>query len=223
MEIVATEPDGAQDVTMGAFRENTREEMVDLISSRLSYFRGIALRRLDNIADAEDAVQEAFLCAWKHVDKFRGQARMSTWMTVVVMNSARMIARKRGRLTCLPLEEQGFDGESLLLPEMLSDSHPDPETQVRRRELEMRLNRLSVHLSHNLREVMRLRGIDGLSVRETANALGLTVSAVKARAARARKELRRLDLSCPARVAGPTGLRHSRRRFRRSSVPERLA
>jgi RNA polymerase sigma-70 factor, ECF subfamily len=184
-------------------RADALEEMTTLISERLSYFQGVARRRLDNMADAEDAVQDAFLSAWKHLDKFKGQARMSTWMTVVVMNSARMAARKRRRTVHLSLEAPIQDDEILRLSDMVRDTRPDPEDQAGRRELEHRLRRLSDHLSPGLLDVIRLCGLEGLSVREAADTLGLTVSAVKSRAARARRELRRLDRVKPARVASP--------------------
>ncbi|HEX3985868.1 MAG TPA: sigma-70 family RNA polymerase sigma factor [Acidobacteriaceae bacterium] len=191
------------------------DEMTTLISERLPYFHGIALRRVKNVADAEDAVQNAFLSAWKHLDKFQGRARMSTWLTAIVINSARMVMRKRSRASYLPLEGQDQEDENLQLLDMLADAGPDPETQVRRREFEHRLRRLSVHLSPNLREVIRLRGIEGLSVRETADALGLTESAVKTRDARARQELRRLDQINPAAIVAPGRSRRPRRRRRR--------
>lgn len=197
---------------------NTLNEMTSLISERLPYFRRIALRSVDNFADAEDAVQDAFLSAWKHLDKFKGEARMSTWLTVIVMNSARMVVRKRGRAVHLPLDGQDHDEESPRFSEMLPDASPDPEAQVRRRELAHRLQRLALHLSPNLREIIRLRGVEGLSIRETADILGLTESAVKTRAARARQELRRLDQVNPAEVIRPAEpRRRGRPRVRKSA------
>lgn len=217
MGTMATELVGAQEVS-DALRASSLEEMTSLISQRLPYFRRIAQRRLDNVADAEDAVQEAFLSAWKHLGKFKGQARMSTWMTVVVMNSARMVARKRSRSLCLPLESQNPDDEGLPLSEVLADGRPDPEAEAGRRELEQRLRALSDHLAPNLRDVMRICGIEGHSVREAADTLGLSVTAVKSRAARARNELRRLDRINPAKVTG-SGRRRTRQR-KSSALPQ---
>jgi RNA polymerase sigma-70 factor, ECF subfamily len=176
------------------------EEVTTLMSERLPYFHRVALRRLNNMADAEDAVQDAFLSAWKNLDKFRGQARMSTWMTVVVMNSARMIARKRARFP-VSLECQDLADDSISLLETLPDLGLDPETEVRRDELRQRLAGLAELLSPRLREVVHL-GIKGLSLREAAEELGVSISAVKSRAMRARAELRRLDRSQPVGVIG---------------------
>jgi RNA polymerase sigma-70 factor, ECF subfamily len=177
-------------------------EMTALINERQAYFQRIARRRLNNVTDAEDAVQDAFLSAWRHLDKFKARSRMSTWMTVVVMNSARMVARKRSRHVCLPLESQDGSGETYPLSETVPDSRPDPESETRRSELEYRLRRLMTHLAPNLRLVVQMCGIEGRTARETADALGLTVTAVKSRALRARRELRRLDQVNPASVTG---------------------
>lgn len=185
---------------------NHLEEMTTLMAERHRYFHRIALRRLDNHADAEDAVQNAFLSAWKNLDKFKGQAKMSTWLTVIVMNSARMVARKQRPYPLqFFVEGEGQEEESFFLE--LPDTGPDPEAQVRRRELELRLNRLCAYLAPNLREVIRLRGAEGLSIRETACTLGLTESAVKTRAARAREQLRSLDQSNSAQVRGRRSVR----------------
>jgi len=196
---------------VNAIRLGALEEMTTLMADRLSYFHRIALRRLDNRADAEDAVQNAFLSAWKHLDKFKGGAKMSTWLTVIVMNSARMVARKRSHPAQFSIEGEDQNEEGSRLSEVLPDTRPDPEEQVRRRELELRLSRLSFHLTPKLREVIRLRGAEGLSIRETANALGLTQTAVKTRAARAREQLRHLDRSNPAQVVGRPGKRRRKR------------
>jgi RNA polymerase sigma-70 factor (ECF subfamily) len=212
------------DTTAEAVYADSLDEMTTLIAERLPYFRGIALRRLKNPADAEDAVQNAFLSAWKHIDTFKGHSRMSTWLTAIVINSARMIVRRRARAVYLSLDGQEHDSEDTLrLLDLLPDGNPDPETQTRRRELGHRLHRLSLHLSPNLREVLRMRSFEGLSVRETADALGLSESAVKTRDTRARQELRRLDEISPSRVAAPSRSRRRTRRSRRKLVQRSAA
>ncbi|HTW46667.1 MAG TPA: RNA polymerase sigma factor [Acidobacteriaceae bacterium] len=210
MGTMAAEMAGPRVMT-DVLRTSSIEEMTALISERLPYFHRVAKRRLDNMADAEDAVQDAFLSAWKHLDKFKGESRMSTWMTVVVMNSARMVARKRLRSQHVPLDAPMQEDESMRLSDMISDGRPDPEEQARRLELEQRLRRLSVQLSPTLGEVVRLCGLQGLSVRQAADALGVSVSAVKSRAVRARKELRRLDRVKPAAVTPPIRRRRTPR------------
>lgn len=210
MGTMAAEMAGVQNRS-DATHARVREEMTTLIAERLPYFHRVALRRLKNEADAEDAVQDALLSAWKHLDKFKGDAQLSTWLTVIVTNSALMVLRRRPRAQHLPIE--GFEHEADVprFSEILADESPDPETQVRRRELSHRLERLSAHLSPRLMEIIQMRSGRGLSIRETGDVLGLTDSAVKTRAARARQELRRLHECSPVQIPAPKGRRRSRR------------
>jgi DNA-directed RNA polymerase specialized sigma24 family protein len=71
------------------------QELTDVISSHSLRFRRIALGHLGNAADAEDAVQDTLLSALRHVEQFTGRAKMSTWLTAIVINSARMKLRRR--------------------------------------------------------------------------------------------------------------------------------
>jgi RNA polymerase sigma factor (sigma-70 family) len=81
------------------------QELADVITSHSLRFRRIALGHLGNAADAEDAVQDALLSAWTHVDQFKGRAKMSTWMTTIVINSARMKLRRRSPQVQIALDE----------------------------------------------------------------------------------------------------------------------
>jgi RNA polymerase sigma-70 factor, ECF subfamily len=74
-------------------------EMKEALSLRLPSFCRCALRLLDNAADAEDAVQEALLAAYRHIDQFKGQSQMTTWLTTIVRNCALMQLRKRPRVS----------------------------------------------------------------------------------------------------------------------------
>jgi len=168
-------------------------EMTTVITERLPYFRRMAMRCIDNAADAEDAVQDACLAAWRHRGQFKGKAQMATWLTAIVMNSSRTIIRKRGRMRFFSIDEPRDGANGLQITEILPDGRPDPEVQFRYSEYERRLHLLWTRLPTSLRVVVRMRAIEGLSIRETADALGLTESAVKSRASRALATLRRLD------------------------------
>ena len=74
--------------------KNQLEEMTKVIASRRHFFYLIALRQLRNAADAEDAIQDAFLSAYKHVNPFKGRAQMPTWLSAIVKNAARMQLRR---------------------------------------------------------------------------------------------------------------------------------
>ena len=165
------------------------QEMTDIISRRMPFFHRLALRHLGNMADAEDAVQDAILSAYKHLDQFKGQAQMSTWLGTIVINSARTLVRRRPRHLHISLD--GQDGESDL-HNYLSDRRPGPEDLCRRWELRHRLAQLSTCLSPTVRRTFQLREVEGLSIRETAELLGVERRVVKTRSATARAKLRRL-------------------------------
>src|SRR5580692_4109751 len=86
--------------------EGQRSEMDGIVSCYWPSFYRTAYRYLGNAADAEDAVQDAMLSAYKHLSQFRRQARMSTWLTAIVINSARMQLRRRPRQPHISLDEQ---------------------------------------------------------------------------------------------------------------------
>ena len=164
------------------------QELTDVIKRHSARFRRIALGHLSNVADAEDAVQDALLSALTHVHQFRGQAKMSTWLTTIVINSARMKLRRRLTSVQLPLDET--DGQQELLEDIVSDRQPDPEEAYRVREIAETLAHATSRLSPTLRTTFQLRDIDGLSIRETADLLGVPTGTVKARLARARVRLK---------------------------------
>ena len=101
----STESVGREPYTDLSIRENGAREMQDVISRHLSRFQRTAYRQLGNAADAEDAVQDALLAAYKHLDQFRGQAKMSTWLTAIVTNCAWMQLRNRPRQPHVSLDE----------------------------------------------------------------------------------------------------------------------
>lgn len=177
-----------------AFHSPSKElqEFTDAIQRCSSSFYGQALRRLGNVADAEDAVQDAFLSAYTHLDQFKGQAQMSTWLTTIVINAALMKVRRRPRQLHVSFDGTDHERESQPLWDILPDHRPTPEEECRRSEIAERLTKLSTRLSPTLRRAFQLREVDGLSIRETAKVLGVPSGTVKARAARARAKLRRL-------------------------------
>ena len=168
--------------------QNKVQELTHVITHHSGRFRRIALGHLSNVADAEDAVQDALLSALTHVHQFRGQAKMSTWLTTIVINSARMRLRRRLRSVQLALDET--DGQQDLLEDIVSDTRPGPEEAYREREIAETLAQATSRLSPTLRTTFQLRDIHGLSIRETADLLGVPTGTVKARLARARLRLR---------------------------------
>ena len=148
-------------------------------------------------------MQDALLSAYKHLGQFRGQAQLSTWLTTIVTNAARMqLRRRRGSYLSLD-EEQGEDG--LTFSEQLPDSRPSPEEVCSTAEARDRLVEGVKRLSPKLRQAFQLREIDGLSTKEAALILGVPEGTVKAQLARARAKLAGIIRLKPVGQRGRTG------------------
>jgi RNA polymerase sigma-70 factor (ECF subfamily) len=168
------------------------EELRSILSSRQPSLYRSAYRLLGNAADAEDAVQDALLAAYKHLDQFEGRSQLSTWLNAIVQNSARMRLRTRMRHIHVSIDEPtGEDPESSLSNQLAHDA-PSPEEECQESELNVYLRRLTTRLSPTLLRTYELRDIEGLSIRETAAILGIPKGTVKAQLARARRRLKQL-------------------------------
>ena len=148
----------------------------------------VALSRLQNPEDAEDAVQQAFQQAYVHLKSFQGQARFSTWLTRIAINEALMLLRKR-RPGHLSIEgHQTVDEESFALE--IRDTAITPEEQYGQKELHNVLSGAIDELRPILKTVVNLSEIGELSTSKTAETLGIRIGTVKARTFRARRLLR---------------------------------
>jgi RNA polymerase sigma-70 factor, ECF subfamily len=149
----------------------------------------IALRITDDLDDAQEAVQEALLKAYQKLSQFQGTSKFSTWLIRITMNECLMSPRKRNRIAQeLPLEDE--NGSSEFAVSEFADWSPNPEQLYSRSEFREILRHALAALRPRLRAVFVLRDIEGLSINETATALGLHETAVKARLLRARLQLR---------------------------------
>ena len=153
----------------------------------------VAKRLLGSEEDARDALQDAFLSVFKGVDRFEGNARLSTWLHRIVVNASLMKLRKRHRR-----EERSIDD---LLPRFLDDGHQvDPAVEWRdsgEQAVESEETRAIVRaaidrLPDTYRTVLLLRDIEGLDTDETARLLECNANTVKVRLHRARQALRAL-------------------------------
>jgi RNA polymerase sigma-70 factor (ECF subfamily) len=136
-------------------------------------------------------VQEALLAAHKHLHQFRGQAQLATWLTTIVRNCALMQLRKRPRQIHMPLNEQIGEQQRYFVSERLADTRPSPEDECRNSELAAHVRKCTALLSPRLRRTFQLRIVDGLSIVETAQVLGVPQGTVKTQLARARAKIAR--------------------------------
>jgi RNA polymerase sigma-70 factor (ECF subfamily) len=159
------------------------------IASRYSpmLFR-VALRRLRNVEDAEDAVQDALLSAYKHIGNFEGRAQLSTWLTTIVINAARMKLRSRPHQEIVSLDQAPGEDDTTLANQLV-DARPNPETICAQAERERTLRTALAHISPKLRVAFQMREMAGLSTRETADTLRIKTTTLKSRLKRARTAL----------------------------------
>jgi RNA polymerase sigma-70 factor (ECF subfamily) len=183
--------DGAPEALAQHHRSGV-EELINIFVDRWQSLYRIAMRQLENGADAEDAVQDAFLSAYTHLDQFKRQARMSTWVTTIVINSARMKLRRRPEKVHVALSDQSQDHDSEQVLETLRDRRPNQEEVSQRNELAERAMRFMILISPTLRRTVQLRDVYGLSIRDTAKIMGVPNGTVKAQTARARAKLKLL-------------------------------
>jgi len=166
---------------LGAFEELLRRHQATV-------FR-IARHMLGSPEDAEEIAQEAFLKAYDHLDRFEECSRFSTWLTRIAVNAALMKLRQRRSRPTVPLPEEHVDDRGAL-PQTIADWRPNPEQIYGTRQLRDILARALDTLPQTYRAVFLLRDVEEFSVKETADILGLTLSAVKTRLRRARLQLR---------------------------------
>ena len=149
----------------------------------------LALRLMRNEAEAEDVVQETFVSAFKAIDGFAGQARISTWLYRIATNVALMKLR-RVQPVLVPVDEPLRDDEGNETPRELFDWCCLPERDFDTAEARAELEGAIQALPEGLRAVFVLRELEGLSTEATAEALGLSLDNVKTRLHRARLRLR---------------------------------
>src|SRR5215475_4458844 len=142
------------------------------------------LRMVRQREDTEDAVQRCFQQAFTNLARFRGESKFSTWVTRIAINEAFMLLRQRRAST--PLSETSYENTESLFVLNLADGAPNPEQTVAADELRTTLTQAISDLRKNLRSVVMLREFQAATNEETAQRLGLTVAAVKARIFHAR-------------------------------------
>jgi len=149
----------------------------------------IARHITQNKEDAEDIVQDTFLKAYQKLHQFQGNSKFYTWLVRIAVNESLMRLRKRRNSKTVSMDED-VQTEEGSVPRDFADWTPDPEQQYGQGELGEILRKTIQGLPPGFRSVFTLRDVENLSTEETAEALGLSVPAVKSRLLRARLQLR---------------------------------
>src|SRR5436190_11151821 len=162
------------------------EQLMRQYNQRL--FR-VARSILKNDADAEDALQDAYVQAYRHLNNFRGDAELSTWLTRIVINQALMRVRKRSRDRVIVPFADRREGPMPDL-DVADESAESPSDAAVRSEVRKVLETRIDALPEAFRTVFVMREVEEMTARETADALGIPEATVRTRLFRARALLR---------------------------------
>lgn len=177
-----------QSISLAALKAGDRAEFARLVEATSNHIYRLALKILRDPQDAEDVLQESYIKALRALPDFEGRSSLSTWLYRIAVNEALMLLRKR-RVTLVPVDEDP-DKDEPTAGLVLTDWGSLPENELLSTEGRQELDSAVETLPDNLRVVFTLRDMEGMSIRETADLLGLTETAVKTRLLRARMRLR---------------------------------
>jgi RNA polymerase sigma-70 factor (ECF subfamily) len=153
---------------------------------------GLTFRILQQAQDAEDATQQTFLALIENIADFREESSVATWVLRIATNNALKILRKKRTVKMISMSEMASEDSygDVPHPEFIAPWSQTADEIVQQAEVQAELEKALLELDDKYRLVFVLRDIEGLSVRETAQALDLTESTVKVRLLRARLALR---------------------------------
>ncbi len=177
------------EISLAALRNGDRAEFARLVDAYSAQIYRLSLRMLGNEQDAEDVLQNTFLNAFTHLSTFEGRSSVLTWLYRIAVNESLMTLRRNKPEINIDDTETGEDDEEFA-PSQFVDWGALPEDLLLSSEGKQALDRAIQALPETLRTVFLLRDIQELSIKETADALGLTESNVKIRLLRARLSLR---------------------------------
>ncbi len=177
------------EISLEALAAGDRAEFARLVDTYSSPIYRLGLRMLGNPQDAEDVLQNTFLNVLTHISEFEGRSSLATWLYRIAANEALMLLRKKKPEVNLEDMEKEDESENLL-PTQFVDWSALPEDRLLSGEGKKILDETIQTLPEPMRIVFLLRDVEGLSIKETAEALNLTETNVKTRLLRARLLLR---------------------------------
>ncbi len=178
-------------VSFEALKAGDRQAFARLVDETSGKIYHTALQILGDAQDAEDVLQETYLKAFRSLPEFEGRSSLMTWLYRIAVNEALMMIRRR-KPQALSVEEGSPDPESDAESEGMEivDFCCLPEGELLSGEARRFLDQAIQHLPANLRVVFVMRDLEGLSIQDTAETLGLSEANVKTRLLRARMRLR---------------------------------
>jgi len=172
-----------------AAKNGDQEAMETLFRRHRQKILRIVLRYAHVREDAEDIVQQSFQKAFVYLHKFEGKSSFSTWLTRIAINESLMLLRHGRALREVSVDDHSEDEGNAASLE-ISDSSPDPEASYLQRERAQILSETLGNLRPGMRKAIELRELAELSTEQTAEQMGLSVGAVKARIFHGRRKLR---------------------------------
>jgi len=178
-----------ESVLVAQAREGDLQAFTNLVKRYYGKIFRLAMHVTQNREDAEDVLQETFMKAYEHLDQFKGDSKFYTWIVRIAVNQALMKLRRRRTDKTVSMDEQIDTGEDTVVREVAAWDE-NPEQRFSREEIGKIMDGAIESLEPIYRSVFVLRDVEDLSTEETAEALGLSVPAVKSRLLRARLQLR---------------------------------
>ena len=189
--VAARVEDLGDEVLVALARAGERAAFREIMQRHNRRLYRIARSVLRDDSEAEDVVQEAYLRAFAHLEGFRGEARLSTWLTRITLNEALgRLRRRRPFVDLAAVDAINDQGEARVVFLSSARQDGDPEAAAARAEVQRLLERAVDRLPDPFRTVFVLRDIEEMSIAETASHLGLRPETVKTRLHRARRLLR---------------------------------
>ena len=177
------------EISLEALRSGDRAEFAGLVDAYSTQIYRLALKMLGDEQDAEDVLQNTFMKALQSIGKFEGRSSLSTWLYRIAVNESLMMLRRQKPTIPVAIDYES-DEDEIQHPTQFTDWCCLPEDELLSAEAKGYLDKAIRRLPEKLRVVFLLRDIEGLSIRETSEALDLTETAVKTRLLRARLNLR---------------------------------
>jgi RNA polymerase sigma-70 factor, ECF subfamily len=184
--------DGRVNRLVAEVRKGSTAAFDELVRTFQAPMFNLAFRMTNNWEEANDLAQEVFVKAYRAIDRFRGEAKFSTWLYALAANACRSRLRRLRRISFFevkPLDDAGEPDGAPAVPEPV-DPGDLPGKSLERSELQAALGRLVAELPEEFRTVVVMRDMQGLSYEEIAAALGCSDGTVKSRLARGRARLR---------------------------------